>query len=209
MKLDKEFKEAISNLPSSEKDKLLFRLLKKDLNLVNRLYFDLVENKSIESKRQEMEAHVMQEVAKMTNGYYSPGYLHMDMRYLSGEISEHVKITRDHFGEVSLNLLMLNEVLQFNSQKIAAAPYAKAYKCCLYIISRSFKILLLIKKLHEDYFIEIKNDLQILGNQIGENEYLMKIAIQNGLDINWLVAADIPYNIAQIHKDIRSQGFLK
>ncbi len=209
MQLDKEFKEAISNLPSSEKDKLLFRLLKKDLNLVNRLYFELVGNKSIESRRQEMETHVIQEINKISNGYYSPGYLHMDMRYLSGEISEHVRITRDHFGEVSLNLLMLNGILQSNSRKIAAESYSKAYKCCLYIISRSFKILVLIKKLHEDYFVEIKNDLQNLGNLIAENDFLMKLAIQNGLDINWLIAADIPDNIVQIHKDIRSQGFLK
>ncbi|RUT80194.1 hypothetical protein DLK05_01830 [Ancylomarina longa] len=209
MKLDNKFKEAISNLPSNEKDKLLFRLLKKDSNLVNRLYFDLIDNKSIESRRQEMETHVLKQINKMTNGYYSPGYLHMDMRYLSGEITEHVRITRDHFGEVSLNLLMLNGVLQSNSRKIADEPYGKAYKCCMYIITRTFKILTLINKLHEDYFIDLKNDLQSLGNQISENEYLIKLAIQNGLDVNWLISVDIPDNIVQIHKDIRSQGFLK
>ena len=43
---DKEFKTAIENLPSTEKDKLIFRLLKKDLDLVNRLYFELVDTES-------------------------------------------------------------------------------------------------------------------------------------------------------------------
>ena len=40
MTFDKDFKEAISHLPSSEKDKLILRLLKKDLVLANRLYFE-------------------------------------------------------------------------------------------------------------------------------------------------------------------------
>lgn len=41
-KYSKEFKEAISRLPSTEKDKLIFRLLKHDMALENRLYFELV-----------------------------------------------------------------------------------------------------------------------------------------------------------------------
>ena len=35
----KEFKKAIQELSSTEKDKLIFRLLKRDLDLVNRLHF--------------------------------------------------------------------------------------------------------------------------------------------------------------------------
>lgn len=209
MKLDKEFKESISNLPSKEKDKLLFRLLKKDEALLNRLYFDLVENKSLENKRQEIEVHLLEQVELMSKGYYSPGYLMMDMRYFSGDISRYVKITRDKYGEISLNLLLLNKVLELNSGKILVATYGKAYKCCLYIIVRAFKILTLIHKIHEDYFIDLKSDLQYLGRQISENHYLMKLAIQNGLDVNWLLAADIPDNILEIHKDLRNQGFLK
>ena len=209
MKLDKEFKEAISNLPSKEKDKLLFRLLKKDQTLANRLYFELVDTKSLEEKRQEMELFVKNQTVQMSNNYYSPGYLHMDMRYLSGEISEYVKITRDRFGEVCLNLLMLNEVLKLNNEKLVNVPYSKAYKCCLYIIARSFKIAILINKLHDDFLMELEDDLKNLGMEIGKNDFLMKTAIHNGFDVNWLINAEIPDNIIQIHKDIRSQGFLK
>lgn len=209
MALDKEFKEMISNLPSKEKDKLLFRLLKKDKALVNRLYFELVDNRSLEDRRLELEKIVEKQTDQMFNTYYSPGYLHMDMRYLSGEISEHVKITKDSYGEVSLNLLMLIKVLKGNSRKLTEVNYGKAYKCCMYMIARTFKILTLISKLHADYFSDIEDDLRQLGHLIAQNEYLMKISIQNGLDINWLILAEIPDDIVQIHKDIRSQGFLK
>ena len=43
MKFSPEFKAAISDLPSAEKDKLIFRLLKKDENLANRIYFELLD----------------------------------------------------------------------------------------------------------------------------------------------------------------------
>lgn len=42
MKFDPEFKKALSQLPSGEKDKLILRLLKHDLTLANRLAFELL-----------------------------------------------------------------------------------------------------------------------------------------------------------------------
>jgi len=47
----KEFETAISHLPAKEKDKLILRLLKKDLILANRLQFELVDNGNIEERR--------------------------------------------------------------------------------------------------------------------------------------------------------------
>ena len=44
---DKEFKTAIHNLSDVEKDKLILRLLRKDLDLANRLYFELVDTETV------------------------------------------------------------------------------------------------------------------------------------------------------------------
>lgn len=209
MKLDKEFKEAISNLPSKEKDKLLFRLLKKDLNLFNRLRFELLDTESVDDKRKKVEKRVEKEVDRITENFYSPGYLHMDMRYLSGEINDHVGITKDKFGEVSLNILMLIKTLKANNANIMSTTYGKSYKCCIYIIARAFKILLLIDKLHDDYFLDLESGLKSLGKLIASNDYLMRTAINNGLDVNWLILGEIPEDIVKIHRDIRERGFLK
>lgn len=48
MTFPKEFKEALSHLPSKEKDKLVLRLLRKDLLLANRLLFELVNTNTVE-----------------------------------------------------------------------------------------------------------------------------------------------------------------
>lgn len=209
MTFDPEFKEAISLLPGKEKDKLILRLLKKDLMLANRLHFELVSTKSVEEQREDLEERIIERAKRMQETFYSVGYLNMDVRYLSGEITEHVKITKDKFGEASLNLLMLTEVLKNNNLNILSATPGKARKFCTAVISRVFKIMLLIDKLHTDYMLEFEEGLRELGNLMGENPYIMKAAINNGLDVNWLLQAEIPEDIKAIHKDLRNRGFLK
>lgn len=209
MKFDPEFKKALSQLAPEEKDKLILRLLKHDLTLANRLAFELLSTDSVQDRRDKVEHYIRKVVEKMTKTFYSPGYLLVDMRYLSGEITEHVKTTKDKYGEASLNLLMLNEVLKYNGKKILEFSPTKAYTFGIYVIARTFKILLLIKALHNDYLVEFEDDLKKLSELIGDNPYLMKLAMHNGLDVNWLYKAEIPDDIVAIHKDLRSQGFLK
>ncbi|TSE06966.1 hypothetical protein [Aquimarina algiphila] len=208
MKFDKDFKKAISHLPSDEKDKLILRLLKKDLNLANRLYFELLDDRTAEDKRQVIEKRILSRIEHFSKYDSTPGYLMMYIRDLSGEITEHVKVTKDKYGEVSLNLLMLMHTLTLKNRDVLSYTHGKARKFCLYIIARAFKILILIQKLHEDLWMEFYDDLEELGQLISENDYLMKTAIQNGFDVNWLINKEIPEDIEQIHRDIRNQGYL-
>ncbi len=209
MTITKELKEAISHLPSVEKDKLIFRLLKKDIALANRLMFELVNTNSVDVEREKMKGVVLAKVAKMIDNFYSVGYLHVDVRYLSGEITEYVAVTKDKFGEVYLNLIMINAVLSLGKNPILSKTYGASFKFCVSVIARVFKIMLLIKKLDPDYFIEFQDDLVKLGTLISDNPYLMDTAIKHGLDVNWLVHSEIPEDIVAIHKNIKNQGFLK
>ena len=209
MKFSKEFKEAISHLPDKEKDKLLFRLLKKDPILIKRLEYELIDERSLEDRREEMEEFVIEQVDIMTNNYLSPGYLNMDIRFLSGYITEHVKVTKDKFGEASLNLLMLNKVLEKNNDNLLEHTSAKNKKLGIAILTRAFKIMILINKLHEDLFIEFEDDLNQLGQLMLQNDHLMKLAIYHGFDVNWLINADIPEDITAIQKDLKNKGYLK
>jgi hypothetical protein len=209
MTFPKEFKEAIQNLPSAEKDKLIFRLLKHDLDLANRLHFELVNTETVEERRIKMQIEVSKATLRMSDRFYSFGYLMMDIRYLSGDISEHVRITKDKFGEASLNIQMLIEVLKLNKIRLENAKPNDVHKLNIYIIARVYKILLLINALHEDYLMEFSENLEELGTLISQNPLLMKTAIKNGLNINWLQESKIPTNIVAFHKELRSNGFLK
>lgn len=209
MAFDPEFKKALQLLPDSEKDKLILRLLKRDLNLANKLRFELVDTESVQDKREQLKNRIIRRIQLATDRYYSVGYLLMDIRDISGEINQHVAITKDKIGELSLNCLMLQQMLELNNERIGAEKYGKAYTLCIYIIARIFKILMLIQKQHEDLHLEFNEDIATLGKLIGNNHHLMKTAILNGLDVNWLIEFNIPNNIADIYKTLRENGLLK
>lgn len=209
MLFDPEFVKALQLLSDKEKDKLILRLLKYDLPLASRLRFELVDTDTVEDKRAQMAERVIQRIQRATERYYSTGYLLMDVREISGEINQHVSITKDKFGEISLNALMLRQLLKQNNQRIASETYGKAYTLCVYIIARLFKLFILIQKQHEDLHLEFREDMEAIGEYVGKNPNLMKTAIYNGLDVNWLIQYEIPENIVEIHKKLRENGLLR
>jgi hypothetical protein len=206
---DKEFKKALQELPSTEKDKLILRLLKKDLVLANQLLFQLVDTDTVEQKRVFIENELTRYLNKSADRFYRLGFFLMDMRFASGKINDHVAITKDKYGEISLNIQFLIESIKHTKLYILNSKPKDSYTLCIYIIARAFKILLLIKAQHEDLHLDFKESVEKLGNLIGENEVLMRFAINNGLDVNWLINFEIPENIVAIHKEIRANGFLK
>ena len=209
MILPKELKEAITHLSSTEKDKLIFRLLKKDLALANRLLFELVSTDTVEEKRNKIQKSLAFEIDRAVEQFYSPGYLSMDVRYMSGMITEHVQITKDKFGDPYLNLLILNGIIPKLNKKLETFKPIKANKFYVPALARIFKILMNISKFHVDEQYEFRDNLYKLGKSITENPDFMKAAINNGLDINWLLNAEIPENIIEIHKNIRALGLLR
>ena len=58
---DIDFKRALQELPEKEKDKLILRLLRRDMDLAEKLYFELVDTDSIEDKRRIMEMNISQQ----------------------------------------------------------------------------------------------------------------------------------------------------
>ncbi|MDQ7916367.1 hypothetical protein RBU60_02175 [Mesonia sp. MT50] len=209
MKFSPEFKEAVLQLSEKEKDKLLIRLLKKDHNLVNRLYFELLDDKNVDDHRAIMEEHVLTRAKEIASYAKSLNHLKVIIRFLSGDIAEHVRVTKDKFGEVSLNLLMLNTVLKSSDPLFQKTNRNHASKFCLYVVTRTFRCLVLIKSMHEDLLLEFEEPLEELADLISEKPLLMQTAINHGLDMNWLNAENIPDDIAQIQKQIKAQGFLR
>jgi len=209
MIIPKELKEAISHLPSIEKDRLIFRLLKKDEILTERLLFELIGEKTVDERRDDVQKILESHLFISNKNFYSAGYLHLDVRTMSGIISHHVAVTKDKFGEAWLNLWMLNETLDLNKKNLLFQRNKNDEKFFVGVISRTFKILLIINKLHDDFLYEFSEGLEKLGNLIADNSYMMKTAINNGLDVNWLIKNEIPENIIDIHKELRQNGFLR
>lgn len=208
MEYSKEFKAALSNFSPVEKDRLIFRLLKKDKLLSKKLYFELIDTETTDDKRDAMEENVKEKVLLASKYIGNQKYFQTIIRKISAEITEHIKITTDKFGEVSLHILLINEILE-NNEDLGRQRFDNVYKLYLYIINKIFRALILVKKLDEDYWMEFDELLEDLDKKINSNTYLQKLCINNGLDFNWLKCENIPDNLDQIMKEIKSQGFLR
>ena len=208
MDYSKEFKTALSQLSSVEKDRLIFRLLKKDKILSKKLYFELIDQETTDQKRDQMEDLVKEKVEYASKYISNQKYFVVLIRKISAEITEHVKVTSDKFGDVSLNLFLINQVLEFNPL-LSRQRFNEIYKLYLYIINKVVKALSLTKKLDEDYWMEIDEYLSELYTKITGNIYLEKLFINNGIDLGWLNTENIPEQFDAIIKDIKNQGFLK
>ena len=208
MEHSKEFKQALSEFSSKEKDKLIFRLLRKDKLLSKKLYFELIEEETTDDKRNTMESYLKERITDLSKHIGNPKYFLVLVRKLSGEITEHVKVTTDKFGDVFLNLFLVNTILEHND-KLSRQRFDAVYKLYIYLINKIIKALIQIQKLDEDYWLEFDEILTDIDFQLHENLYLEKLCINNGLDFNWLKCENIPDHFELIVKDIRSQGFLK
>ncbi|MEC5173259.1 deoxyuridine 5'-triphosphate nucleotidohydrolase [Chryseobacterium nepalense] len=208
MEYSKEFKAALGNFSPAEKDKLIFRLLKKDKLLSKKLYFELIDPETTDNKRDTMEEIVEEKVILASKYISNQKYFLGIIRKISAEITEHVKITTDKFGEVSLNLLLINKILDYN-EDLGRQRFDNVYKLYLYIINKTVKALTLTRKLDVDYWMEIDEHLDELKSKIIKNHYLSKLFMNNEIDLNWLTSDKIPENFDQIIKEIKSQGFLR
>lgn len=208
MEYSKDFKAALSQLSGIEKDRLIFRLLKKDKILSKKLYFELIDEETIDQKRDQMEEIVKEKVEYAAKYISNQKYFIVLIRKISAEITEHVKVTTDKFGDVSVNLFLVNQILEHN-EKLSRQRFNEVYKLYLYIINKIVKALSLTKKLDEDYWMEIDEYLSAAYDKITKNIYLEKLFINNGMDFNWLQTQNIPDHFELIIKEIKSQGFLK
>lgn len=209
MKFDQEFKDAVSRLSSKEKDKLLFRLLKKDISLANQLYFQLVESRSVEELRTEVELSIKKEITNRSTYFYSPGVLMMYLRDISGTINEHVSNTKDKYGDPYLNCIMLIQALKKNRETLNDCNPSATEKLYTYIVARIFKILTQVKALHEDLQFDFNALLEEISQEIEQIPRLVKMTIYHGLNLNWLLDNGIPDDIVAIQKDLRQRGYLK
>ena len=208
MEYSKEFKQALSEFSSIEKDRLIFRLLKKDKLLSKKLYFEIIDPETTDQKRDQMEENVTEKLASAARYIGNPKYYLSTIRTISAEITEHVKVTTDKFGEVYLNLFLVDQILE-NNDSFAQQRFDNVYKLYIYLINKIVRALLLIKKIDEDYWMEFDEILGEIDDKVHENRYLEKLFINNGIDFNWLQSENLPGNLDLIIKNIKSQGFLR
>ncbi|MEM6318641.1 MAG: hypothetical protein AAF960_13300 [Bacteroidota bacterium] len=186
VKLTDDLKKAISGLSHKEKDKLLFRLIAKEPILAEQLVFKLLESgTSAEDRRADLAKEIQQFLSDYQQYYYSPGYLLLELRNISGKITQHVKTTKDKYGEIALNFTMLNSALELFGKKINSVRPHRAQTLNKYVVNRAIKLIGLVRKIHEDYRLDFSDALMTLGQHIEGVESMRKLA--DNFELEWEV----------------------
>lgn len=192
VKLSSELKQALSELPSKEKDKLIFRLLPRDSKLVDKLIYNLLEEQStLEERRDNLREKILNIMIKYPGQYYSPNYLTLELRDISGRITYHKDITGDKLGEIEFNFLMIREIMNRNLSFLKQEGYFTSFKFNEYVIKRVIKLIKLISKLHEDYRLEFEDDMMTVGEMISEIPSMKNNITEHGIDIEKLKRGEL------------------
>ena len=146
-------------MPQKEKDKMLLQLVGKNDNLVLRLEFELVEQgDTLNIRRDEIKKAILR-VAKMTHD--TPGWMMMDMRTLNSLITQHVKTTKDKYGDIELTLYLLKTFFDYQLDLLRVHNH-KSDSCAEYVAKRTDMLMKKLQKLNEEYYVDFEADVQKL-----------------------------------------------
>lgn len=187
VKLSSDLKKAIAGLSSKEKDKLIFRMLPKDEALVAQLEFQLLEDgATVEFRRDSLCNQLERKLQSAANQFYSPGYLLLDLRAISGAINRHVKTTKDKYGEIELNLYMLTRTMELLGSHLRLASPWHSRTLNEYIAKRVLKLLALMEKLPEDYHADFQESFHTLAGYLEGQGNFLRVAKSLGLSLETL-----------------------
>jgi hypothetical protein len=154
--------EVLKMLTLEQKDKLLLKLFRKDPMLVEKLAYEFFEdNSDLQKRRNDIKDMLERCISKANIVWDTPGDLMMEMRFINGRIAEHVKITKDKYGEVELTLMYLKKSFDLFWDMLVAKQ-RRADTFSEYVLKRTQNLLKLLGKLHEDHYLDFKDDLNKL-----------------------------------------------
>ena len=209
MKFDEDFKTALAQLSSVEKDKLLWRLIKRDELLARRLEYELLAPYDAIDKRNDLSELIQNRILSFTGRRERLSSILSQFRYLSGDISRHVYITKDKVGEISLNLILLQVAMQLLNNESYLFGGKTTQKYVVYMLNKMYRACMMINKLHPDFHIELEDDAVKLGEIIEANNDLMKYVNHHKFNVNWLLDFDIPEDLDHHYKAVKKQGLLR
>ncbi len=191
-KLTAEQKAMLLALPIKEKDKLLLRLIAKDPMLVEQLSFQHLEAATpaaTAAATDDRAAEVREYIAAALDKAYgiSPGELMMQLRYVSGQITKHVRVTKDKLGEVQLWVEAMYTALDHHLRRMQKrySSSDRWDKFAEYIVKRLVTVMNKASKLHPDLWLEFQPQLNEVLIVIHDTPQLRGSAERHGLPRRW------------------------
>lgn len=166
----KDLKNAITDLPVKEKDKLLLRLIAKDKVLTEHLHYKLLEDESdLEYRKEKIKSDIEEQISELKK--LSVKEALVKVRKMITAINHFYKITKDLFGEVELKIFILS-IIPLDYKRSLFGYKDFGFLFATYYIKTVQITLNKHKKLHED----LQFDLSESVNQLLSKIYSSKLA---------------------------------
>lgn len=204
-----EFKAALALLPSKEKDRLLWQLIKRDELLARRLEYELLAPYEAVDKRNELAELIQDRAIAMASRRKRLPAILSQFRRFSGDITRYVYVTKDKVGEITLNFILLQQAMQLLNNTSYMFGGRGTQKYIVYMLNKLYRTCMLVHKLHVDFHIELEDEAHKLGKIMQANLDLMEYVKHHKFNVDWLLDFNIPEELDAHYKAIRQQGLLK
>ena len=174
-------------MPEKEKDKLLIRLVSKDHTLMAKLQHQLLEDE-VEMEQRRDEIMQQMENTFSQDGFafwtHTPGLVMMVMRDFSGDINEHVKITKDKYGEIALLTRLVN--MPFREQyAILGENQHRADKFAAYACRKAQIVFNKLKRFNRDYYLDFEKEVNEMLEHLKKYPPSSRLMREYGLPQRW------------------------
>ncbi len=177
--LDDEMKATIKALPEKKKNQLLLRLVRKDAKLVDQIRYEYIENEETqELRREELEESFDEILSDLQTRDIALSWWLSHIRGMSSKITWHAQVTKDKFGDIYLNLMVINRVMKMiddmyeddmQNYRLDAYAIGRIYE---YFVRRLKRLVKAMDKLHEDLFLELSDEWRIVAFYFNNNKFL-------------------------------------
>jgi len=160
----KDLKNAITDLPVKEKDRLLLRLIAKDKVLTEHLHYKLLEDETdLESRKEHIKIVVEDQVTDLKQLNAKEALV--KVRKMITTVNHFYKVTKDPIGEVELKIFILNRVpFDYKRSTLGYRDYMILFST--FYLKTVAVTINKYKKLHEDLQYDLSEDLNNLLNKI-------------------------------------------
>jgi len=166
----KDLKNAITDLPVKEKDKLLLRLIAKDKVLTEHLHYRLLEDEQdLDYRKEKIKSDIQSQITELRK--LSVKEALVKVRKMITSVNHFYKVTKDTFGEVELKIFILSSIpLDYKRSLFGYKDFGFLF--VTFYIKTVQVTLNKLAKLHED----LQFDLSENTNQLLAKIYSSKLA---------------------------------
>ncbi|TPE42602.1 hypothetical protein [Pontibacter mangrovi] len=173
------FRQAVKNLGDKEKEAIILKAARRDAELYDILRYELLEEVTLEEVYEEA-ADKIHELLINASGRSLSKALTKALRKAMKEIARFKRITKEPKAEIDLHLYTLRLIFEnFTGQ--FDSYYKGFYTATARLLLRTIQ--LIQKKLHEDYHLEYKQELDDFLQQIHSRPKHLTVALPQEFEI--------------------------